>query len=992
MSASSILRELAALGAGLRADGDQLLVDAPKGAITAELASRIREHKQALLEAVRELATESVARIESSEANTGVLSLAQDRIYALDRMNPKAAAFNLAGLWALSGRLDEEAFTSAFRQLLERHPLLRARFFESPAGVKLETSMPQRLPLSFVSFEGTTQAEIVAWADETTARPRDLSEGVFQLYVLRQTDEEVLLCVAVHGIIWDAWCYDIMLRDLGELYVAQREGRAPELPQLSLRYEDFAVWQRNTQESKALVFQREQTLRRLYGALERVPMPTDFPLDESNDHQGARLNFRFPPELAKKVREEARARGVTPNMLVLAGFASVAARLADVDHVLITTPVRNRDQPGLEDIIGPFTNSLFLAFDFRGEPGFGEVVSRVRTVVADAVSNQGVLFDKLLESLEVTTGTSSLFQLDFSYQDTGERVRKWGDLQVNPGPPHDFHTTHSELSCWVLSHKDGGLSGAVDFRTALYRAETVRYFLDQFERLLELGLAKPEVPVRGLELDSPPEVLVGPEREPTRSDSDALGAQVSDWLSAVDDGRAALIVEGQSIGAGALRGRVRDAVERPSSPERRLEDASRTIGDDAVASVTGLLAAIATGDGGPFDDCPVNVDSLALSRWAFEGLPAGGTLFLPPDGGALWWTAVVGGLLNGHTVFVPGAAEREDEFGLAEAIERASDPLVVASLPLVLALESSLEAGDPPRYFLPAEALTFETLAMLSRRGVRVEALTLLPETGAPAARWSTDDEGRLYLAGVAPGLALRLVDRRGNVVPEGAVGMLEFHGKGKAFVSSAKARLGPGGLVEYRGAEIDSPFGLEKVERALMEHPTVGEAAVAVFQDEEETRLIGYVTAGDGASVLGSELRAYLRERFPGYMVPGLIMELRDIPRTPNGQVDRKLLPDPIEAAARREFVPPSTELEQCLAHVWQQLLGIDRLSIHDNFFELGGNSLLAIQAVAMMNKETGARVEPRLFFFQSLGQLASSLEHRTTALATSEAGTRPS
>jgi acyl carrier protein len=147
------------------------------------------------------------------------------------------------------------------------------------------------------------------------------------------------------------------------------------------------------------------------------------------------------------------------------------------------------------------------------------------------------------------------------------------------------------------------------------------------------------------------------------------------------------------------------------------------------------------------------------------------------------------------------------------------------------------------------------------------------------------------------------------------------------------------------------------------------------VYGDGGDARLVGYVVVEDGADVLGSELRAFLRTRLPDYMVPGVITEIDMLPLTPNGKVDRKALPNPLKSLAQREFIAPQTDIEKRIADIWCRLLEVDRVGLDDNFFELGGHSMLAIRAVALISKETGGRLDPRSIFFQSLAQLASSL-----------------
>src|SRR5205823_9088181 len=112
------------------------------------------------------------------------------------------------------------------------------------------------------------------------------------------------------------------------------------------------------------------------------------------------------------------------------------------------------------------------------------------------------------------------------------------------------------------------------------------------------------------------------------------------------------------------------------------------------------------------------------------------------------------------------------------------------------------------------------------------------------------------------------------------------------------------------------------------------------------DKRLVAYVVAKEGEQIDVEGLKRMLREKLPEYMVPPAFVFLEALPLTPNGKVDRKALPAPeTDRSAASEMVPPRTQVEQQLAGIWREVMGIKEIGIRDNFFELGGHSLLAIQ-----------------------------------------------
>jgi hypothetical protein len=178
---------------------------------------------------------------------------------------------------------------------------------------------------------------------------------------------------------------------------------------------------------------------------------------------------------------------------------------------------------------------------------------------------------------------------------------------------------------------------------------------------------------------------------------------------------------------------------------------------------------------------------------------------------------------------------------------------------------------------------------------------------------------------------------------------------------------------VKIRGFRIE----LGEIEAALREHERVREAAVHVWSAAAgDQRLVAYVVSRDG-EIPAAELRKHLRADLPDYMIPQHFVDLAALPLTPNGKVDRKALPSPVRVAgAAAERDPPRGPTEELIAGVWCEVVGIPEVSRADNFFDIGGHSLLAIQAIALIEERTGWRPPPRLLILENLQEIAARCE----------------
>ncbi|MCF5736604.1 AMP-binding protein, partial [Pseudomonas syringae] len=201
-------------------------------------------------------------------------------------------------------------------------------------------------------------------------------------------------------------------------------------------------------------------------------------------------------------------------------------------------------------------------------------------------------------------------------------------------------------------------------------------------------------------------------------------------------------------------------------------------------------------------------------------------------------------------------------------------------------------------------------------------------------------------------------------------------------------ARWRADGTLEYLGRNDDQVkirgFRVElgEIEAVLGACAGVSEAVVVAREStpgqSDSKRLIAYL-CGDPVPV--EQLRAALMEALPDYMVPSAYVHLQAMPLTPNGKLDRLSLPAPgQEAFASRAYEAPQGEIEQIIADVWQELLGIEQVGRHDNFFELGGHSLLAVQVILRARETFGVEVPLRGLFehpsLQALADLITTLQ----------------
>ena len=190
-------------------------------------------------------------------------------------------------------------------------------------------------------------------------------------------------------------------------------------------------------------------------------------------------------------------------------------------------------------------------------------------------------------------------------------------------------------------------------------------------------------------------------------------------------------------------------------------------------------------------------------------------------------------------------------------------------------------------------------------------------------------------------------------------------------------ARYLPNGDIEYLG-RIDNQvkirgFRIElgEIEAVLASHPQINQAVVIALEENTgNKRLVAYSVAN--SEIPTKELREYLKGQLPEYMVPSAFETLERLPLTPNGKIDHKALPAP-GSERENEYVAARTEVEQILTHIWEELLPVNKISIHDNFFEIGGDSILSIQVISRA-KNAGIQITAKqIFQYQTIAEVAT-------------------
>ncbi|QPN62717.1 non-ribosomal peptide synthetase [Synechococcus sp. CBW1004] len=334
-------------------------------------------------------------------------SYAQARLWFLQQLEPGLTAYHLPLLWRLQGELDVRALEQALAALIERHPTLRTAFQLQGNEVLQIIHPPGDVTLLVEPLgDRDTDQVIEGWLEQERSTPFDLASGVLlRSRLLRVAPEKHLLLINHHHIASDGWSRSVLARDLVELYNALHSRRPPQLPPLTVHYQDFAAWQQQRLGGPRLQELKEYWISQLR-ELDPLVLPSDQPRPAVPSHRGGRVTFQIEAEILEPFEELCRKGGATLQMGLLAAVALLLHRYSRQNDFAIGVPIWSRNNPALESLIGFFINTLPIRTQFEAEQSFRQLLAQIKDTSLAAYDRQELPFEQIVQALMMERDTS----------------------------------------------------------------------------------------------------------------------------------------------------------------------------------------------------------------------------------------------------------------------------------------------------------------------------------------------------------------------------------------------------------------------------------------------------------------------------------------------------------------------------------------------------------------------------------------------------------
>nr|WP_239149616.1 non-ribosomal peptide synthetase [Streptomyces sp. SID12501] len=442
------------------------------------------------------------------------MSFEQESIWLQDQFSTSLSRYVESWVHRLRGPVDPDAVETALTTIVERQEALRSRL-DNSGGTPTQTVIsPSRLPLA---VRPITPHELDGALIEAVTAEIPLDEPpLLRATLLRLTEDDAVLAVAIHHAVIDGWGINLLDAEFNEAYRAAVEGREPVLPEVPLQFGEYARLQRRDTETNS-----REHLEHWRTALSDAPAESTFPADRPRPaiprHRGGEVRFTLDETTGGGIRKLARAQRATPFVVMTAALTALLNRLSGQNDLVVGTPISRRTGTEVKSLIACLTDVMPLRQLVDPAASFKDLIASTKKTVWSAVKHRHIPFLHLVRETvkERRLGRFPIFQVVLTLEDD----RSSGlDLPGVESERVYVHSGRSKFDIFLnLVPVDGGYDGYLEYSTDLFDERSAHRLADRFQTLLTDAVTHPEHVLADLRLMS--------EEERTLLDTWAEGTQ-----------------------------------------------------------------------------------------------------------------------------------------------------------------------------------------------------------------------------------------------------------------------------------------------------------------------------------------------------------------------------------------------------------------------------------------------------------------------------------
>lgn len=509
---NTLLNELVEKGVFCHLKGEKLVFSGNLDALDERLKAAIKENKIQLVELLQvknanSSAGGTIKRVQ--ETGNIPLSFAQNRLWLLDQIEGRTHQYNILINLQLKGRLDIQALTQAFNIIIERHEILRTSYHKNSNNEPFQQVNPvdnQCFKFHWIDLKDKMLAEqevaIQNYLRKQSFEPFHLeADRMIRAAILTLATESYSLIITLHHIASDGWSRNLLTQELTALYNAYTKGAPNPLKPLALQYSDYAHWQHQHLDET----RRNQYLQYWKDKLAFLPevnsLPIDFTRSSTQDFSGATFQQKIARRVFDGIKMLERQQNVSLFMILNAAFSVLLSRYSNTHDIVFGTPVANRQQHEIAELVGFFVNNLVVRIDTSGNPVFLKLLQQCKTDLLDMYEHQQLPFDLLVSELQPTRSRSRspLFQIMLVLQNNEAANLNLVGLELQQGKKNDYVAKY-DLTLTVTEGDADNPSLFLEwnYATGLFKASTIKQLAASFACILRGIVDNPEMRIESL--------------------------------------------------------------------------------------------------------------------------------------------------------------------------------------------------------------------------------------------------------------------------------------------------------------------------------------------------------------------------------------------------------------------------------------------------------------------------------------------------------------
>lgn len=442
---------------------------------------------------------------EATVVETLPVSSAQERMWFLQQNAPESPFYNVPLLLHLNGPLDISALERSLFSIEARHESLRTTFRRGIDTLQSQLNSPSRSHIPYTDlcelYTREKEQALDEIIEEEACKLFDLEKGpVWRKRLIRTSIDAYTLMLSYHHICVDDSSLKIVLKELGSYYRHFTKGERIGLPNLTSRYTDYALWQKQAVIDGKFNDQLKYWKYQLAKCPPTLEIPTDYPRPLKPSNVGDTETLFLSKSFLDRIEALREHEGTTLFMTLLGAFYVLLYRYSQQEDIVISSPIIDRPNPTFLSLSGLFLNTVALRLDLSDNPSFVELLKRIETPTIDGFSNVDVPFEMVVQELRsIDEGfEAQLTQIMFFFQSDIGKMLDLGNINAESS----FVSTKSAKNELTLMTKSSakGLEFNIEYSTDIFRSDTIKRMLSHLEQILIGIVDNPHVPIGKLKI------------------------------------------------------------------------------------------------------------------------------------------------------------------------------------------------------------------------------------------------------------------------------------------------------------------------------------------------------------------------------------------------------------------------------------------------------------------------------------------------------------